>query len=108
MENVVAYLTGIPQFVLIPAPVTTITFFDFPNVSATSCMCRSAPGRTLIVGMAPLADAINGGSLEEIKDIRAALLSRRVARELEMVEMFTARTKRPLASAFPLSNALEC
>ena len=51
-----AQLTGMPQFVLIPAPVTTTTFFDLPNVSAISCSCRSQPGPTLMVGIfAPYA-----------------------------------------------------
>jgi len=48
-------LTGIPQFVLIPAPVTTMTFFDFPSTSAISCSSRAEPGETLMVGIVPSA-----------------------------------------------------
>jgi len=46
-----AGLTGIPQFVLIPAPVTTTTFRDFPKVSAMNCSSSSEFGETLIVGI---------------------------------------------------------
>lgn len=44
-------LTGMPQLVLIPAPVITITFFDFPSASAICCSSRSAHGPTSMVGM---------------------------------------------------------
>jgi hypothetical protein len=44
-------LTGIPQLVLIPAPVTTTTFLDFPRASAINCSSWLESGPTLIVGM---------------------------------------------------------
>lgn len=50
-HSVCAQLTGIPQFVLIPAPVTTTTLLDFPNLSAISCSSWPDPGPTLMVGI---------------------------------------------------------
>jgi hypothetical protein len=52
LRAVCALLTGIPQFVLIPAPVTTTTFLDFAIISAISCSSRPEPDPTWIVGMA--------------------------------------------------------
>lgn len=43
--------TGIPTFVLIPAPVTTTTFLDFARMSAISCNSAAEVGKTLIVGI---------------------------------------------------------
>lgn len=55
-------LTGIPQFVLIPAPVTTTTFRDLPKVSAMSCSSSSESGVTLIVGIiASVQRILSGG-----------------------------------------------
>ena len=54
-HSVCAQLTGMPQFVLIPAPVTTTTFLDFPSVSAISCSARPDPGPTLMVGIVSVA-----------------------------------------------------
>jgi hypothetical protein len=44
-------LTGIPQFVLIPAPVTTTTLRDFPKSSAICCRSRAQPAVTCCVGI---------------------------------------------------------
>lgn len=44
-------LTGMPEFVLIPAPVTTMIFFDRSTDSATCCRSSSESGRTSMVGM---------------------------------------------------------
>lgn len=43
--------TGMPELVLIPAPVTTTTFLALPTLSATSCSNADASGTTWIVGM---------------------------------------------------------
>lgn len=44
-------LTGMPQFVEIPAPVMTTTFFDFDRASAISCSCNSQVEDTFVVGI---------------------------------------------------------
>lgn len=44
-------LTGIPQLVLIPAPVTTMTLRDFPKLSAICCSSRTEPALTCRVGI---------------------------------------------------------
>lgn len=54
-----------PQFVEIPAPVTTTTFFDFDRAFAISCNFCSQVEETFVVGIAllpchpwyPLVDA---------------------------------------------------
>lgn len=38
--------TGMPELVLIPAPVTTTTFLALPTLSATSCSNADASGAT--------------------------------------------------------------
>ena len=50
----IAWLTGIPQFVEIPAPVTTTIFLAAANVLAIFCSCRSScfpTSRTVIVAV---------------------------------------------------------
>lgn len=44
-------LTGIPELVLIPAPVTTTTFFAFHSESAISWRRADDPAWTWIVGI---------------------------------------------------------
>lgn len=44
-------LTGIPEFVLMPAPVTTTTFLALCSALAMSCKSRSDPGVTWTVGI---------------------------------------------------------
>jgi hypothetical protein len=44
-------LTGIPELVLMPAPVTTTTFFALNKALAMSCKCRSHSGLTCMVGI---------------------------------------------------------
>lgn len=44
-------LTGIPELVLIPAPVTITTFFAFHSESAISWSWSVDPACTCIVGM---------------------------------------------------------
>lgn len=44
-------LTGIPEFVLMPAPVTTTTFLALYNEFAMSWSSRSDPGVTWTVGI---------------------------------------------------------
>lgn len=46
-----AILTGIPELVLIPAPVTTTTFRDFRRASATVCRSSGELDSTCVVGM---------------------------------------------------------
>jgi hypothetical protein len=41
-----------PQFVEIPAPVITTTFFDFDKASAISCSCGPQLEETFVVGIA--------------------------------------------------------
>lgn len=55
--------TGIPQLVLIPAPVTTTTFFDLPIASAISCNPEKESGPTLVVGILS-TQALMFGSFE--------------------------------------------
>jgi hypothetical protein len=52
LEIVGAKLTGMPQFVEIPAPVMTTTFLDFDRASAISCSCSSQAEETFVVGIA--------------------------------------------------------
>ena len=44
-------LTGMPEFVLIPAPVTTTTFFALYSEFAMSCSSRADSGVTCTVGI---------------------------------------------------------
>lgn len=44
-------LTGIPEFVLMPAPVTTTTFFAFNKALAIAWSCSSEAGVTCVVGI---------------------------------------------------------
>lgn len=43
--------TGMPEFVLMPAPVMTTTLRDFPRVSATACRESKHPGVIWTVGI---------------------------------------------------------
>lgn len=43
--------TGMPELVLIPAPVTTRTFFAFQRASAISCRSSLDSGNTWLVGI---------------------------------------------------------
>lgn len=43
--------TGMPELVLMPAPVMTTTLRDFHNVLAISCRKASEPGSTWVVGI---------------------------------------------------------
>jgi hypothetical protein len=44
-------LTGMPQFVEMPAPVTTTIFFDLANAFAISWSLSSQSGPTFVVGI---------------------------------------------------------
>ena len=44
-------LTGIPELVLIPAPVTTTTLRDFSRASATVCKSSGELDSTWVVGI---------------------------------------------------------
>jgi hypothetical protein len=50
-EGVQTHLTGIPELVLMPAPVITTTFLAFHSVFAISCSSGSQPGSTCVVGI---------------------------------------------------------
>lgn len=44
-------LTGMPQLVEIPAPVTTMTLFDAARILAIFCCWRLSPASTSVIGM---------------------------------------------------------
>jgi hypothetical protein len=57
--------TGIPELVLMPAPVMTTTLRDFHSAFAMSCSNGSQPGSTCVVGIVmsrPSGAASDGGA----------------------------------------------
>lgn len=68
-----AWHTGMPELVLMPAPVTTTTFLDFDRQSAMSWSKSPDSGVTCAVGILRKSRGSQGSLVDAVQHTRAAI-----------------------------------
>lgn len=99
-------LTGMPELVLMPAPVITTTFLALDRAFAMSCNSRSDPGVTWTVGILGSLSSCGRGLRKGAEEVRAPPWNREVWHRLVGVRQSQANV---LATPLDLcSTMLDC